>query len=49
MLPEQVVENRPVLLVDSLHFVDVLGDLFHTLQRLCLSRGRNRGDGTARQ
>ncbi len=29
MLPEQVIEDGAVLLVDSLHLVDVLGHLLH--------------------
>lgn len=33
VLAEQVVEDGAVLFVDSLHFVDVLGDLFHALER----------------
>lgn len=34
VLAEQVVEDGAVLLVDALHFVDVLGHLLHALQRL---------------
>jgi len=34
VLPEQVVEDGAVLLVDALHLVDVLGHLLHTLQGL---------------
>lgn len=33
VLPEQVIEDGTVLFVDSLHFVDVLGDLLHALER----------------
>lgn len=35
MLPEQVVENGAVLLVDSLHLVYVLRHLLHAFERLC--------------
>ena len=34
MLPEQVVEDGPVLLVDPLHLVDVLRHLLHADERL---------------
>lgn len=34
MLPEQMVENSTVLLVNSLHLVDVLGNLLHPNQSL---------------
>jgi hypothetical protein len=34
MLAEEVIENGAVLLVNSLHFVDVFGHLFHALERL---------------
>jgi len=37
VLPEQVIEYGTVLLVDALHLVDVLGDLFHALECLCSS------------
>lgn len=34
VLTEQVIKDGTVLFVDSLHFVDVLGDLFHAFERL---------------
>lgn len=34
MLSKQVIEDGAIFLVDSLHFVDVLGDLLHALQCL---------------
>lgn len=34
MLPEQVVEDSTVLLVNSLHLVDVLSHLLHSNQGL---------------
>lgn len=35
VLPEQMIENRSVLLVNPLHLVDVFGHLFHALKCLC--------------
>ena len=34
MLPEQVIKNSTILLVYPLHFIDVLGNLFHPNQSL---------------
>jgi len=39
VLPEEVIENGAVLLVDALHLVDVLGNLFHALECLCFCVG----------
>ena len=37
VLPEEVVEDSAVLLVNSLHLIDVLSNLLHHNQRLCQS------------
>lgn len=36
MLSEEMIENGTIFLVDSLHFIDVLGDFLHALQ--CLNQ-----------
>jgi len=41
VLPEEVIENGAILLVDALHLVDVLGHLFHALECLCFLCGNS--------